>query len=106
VMRAIPHYRATVMRKHAIRGLAQDVAQIAVLNVLVSHARVPEPAVRDVVAAVIEAAGELGQINPLFAGLQDLFAPLPLRGPAALEFGGVALHPGALKAYGDAGLLG
>jgi uncharacterized protein len=106
VMRAVPHYRSTVMRKHAIRGLAQDVAQLAVVNVLATHARVPEPAVCDVVSAVIREAGELGRINSLFAGLQDLFEPLRLRGPAALEFGGVPLHPGALRAYGEAGLVG
>ena len=105
VMRAVPHYRATVMRKGAIRGLDADVAQIAVVNVLAAHARVPEPVVCDVVAAVIKQAGELARINPLFAGLQDLFAPLRLQGPAALEFDGVPLHPGALRAYREAGLL-
>jgi uncharacterized protein len=105
VMRAVPHYRATVMRKHAIRGLEQDVAQIAVVNVLATHARVPEPVVCDVVGAVIKAADELGRINPLFAGLQDLFAPLRLAGPSALEFGGVSLHSGALRAYREAGLV-
>jgi len=106
VMRAVPDYRSTVMRKHAIRGLEEDVAQIAVVNVLATHARVPEPMVCDVVGAVVKQAGELGRINPLFAGLQDLFAPLRLRGPAALEFGGVALHSGALRAYREAGLVG
>ena len=54
VMRAVPHYRATVMRKHAIRGLEADVAQLAVVNVLATHARVPEPVVHAVVAAVIK----------------------------------------------------
>jgi len=106
VMRAVPFYRATVMRQHAIRGLARDVAQLAVVNVLATHARVPEPMVRDVVRAVIAQADALARRNPLFAGLQDLFAPLRLQGPAALEFGGVALHPGALRAYCEAGLLG
>jgi uncharacterized protein len=105
VMQAVPHYRATVMRKHAIRGLEQDVAQLAVVNVLATHARVPEPVVRDVVSAVIRAADELARINPLFAGLADLFEPLRLQGLAALEFGGVPLHPGALRAYREAGLV-
>jgi hypothetical protein len=59
----------------------------------------------DVVGAVIKAAGELPRINPLFAGLQDLFAPLRLKGPSALEFGGVSLHAGALRAYREAGLV-
>jgi hypothetical protein len=35
-----------------------------------------------------------------------LFTPLRAQGRAALEFGGVALHPGALRAYREAGLLG
>ena len=105
VMRAVPFYRATVMRKHAIGGLAQDVAQLAVVNVLATHARVPEPVVCGVVRAVIAHADELGRRNPLFAGLRDLFTPLRAQGQAALEFGGVALHPGALRAYREAGLL-
>ena len=106
VMRAVPYYRSTVMRRQAIRGLDADVAQLAVVNVLATHARVPEAVVRDVVSAVLKQAGELGHLNPLFAGLQDLFAPLRSQGPAALEFGGVALHPGALQAYREAGLVG
>jgi TRAP transporter TAXI family solute receptor len=105
VMQAVPYYRAAVMRKHAIRGLAQDVAQLAVVNVLATHARVPESVVRDVVNAIIATADELPRINPLFAGFADLFEPLRLQGPAALEFGGVHLHPGALRAYREAGLV-
>ncbi|HEY4405285.1 MAG TPA: TAXI family TRAP transporter solute-binding subunit [Xanthobacteraceae bacterium] len=105
VMQAVPHYRATVMRKHAIRGLEQDTAQLAVVNVLATHARVPEALVHDVVAAVIAAADELAGLNPLFVGLADLLEPLRVHGPKALAFGGVALHPGALRAYREAGLV-
>ncbi len=105
VMRAVPHYRATMMRKHAIRGLEADVAQLAVVNVLATHARVPEPLIHAVVAAVLSQAEELGHLNPLFAGLPDLFERLRQQGPAALEFG-VPLHPGALRAYREAGLVG
>jgi hypothetical protein len=61
--------------------------------------------VHDLVAAVIAAADELPRLNPLFTGLKDLFDPLRQHGRAALEFGGVALHPGAAQAYRDAGLL-
>ena len=105
VLRAVPDYRASLMRRQAIRGLDADVAQLAVVNVLATHARVPEPVVRDMVAAVISQADALGRINPLFAGLPDLFAPLRQQGSAALEFGDVPLHPGALRAYRDTGLL-
>jgi TRAP transporter TAXI family solute receptor len=105
LLRAFPDYRATVMRAGALRGLDADVAQVAVVNALVSHIRVAEALVRDLVAAVIVHADELGCRNPLFAGLQDLFEPLRSQGARALEFGGVSLHPGALAAYRDAGLL-
>jgi TRAP transporter TAXI family solute receptor len=105
VIQAMPFYRATVMRRNAIPGLDEEVAQLAVVNVLVTHARVPEAIVRDVVAAVIAGAGELPGLNPLFTGLEDLLEPLREEGPAALEFGGVPLHVGALQAYREAGLL-
>jgi TRAP transporter TAXI family solute receptor len=105
VLRAVPFYRRTVMRKGAIRGLDTDVAQVAVVNVLVTHARAAEETVRAVVAAILAAREELPHLNALFTGLGDLFVPLRADGARALEFGGVALHPGALAAYRAAGLL-
>jgi uncharacterized protein len=105
LVREFPDYRATVMRAGAVRGLAADVAQVAVVNVLVTHARVPDASVRELVAAILADADELGRRNPLFVGLAELFAPLRVQGPRALEFGGVKLHPGALAAYRDGGLL-
>ena len=105
VMRAVPHYRGTVMRQGAIRGLDADLPQVAVINVLVTHPRVPETTVREAVAAIVADSRALADRNPLFAGLGDLFRPLRSQGRAALEFGGVPLHPGALRAYREAGLL-
>jgi TRAP-type uncharacterized transport system substrate-binding protein len=105
LMQAVSFYRPVTMRKGALRGLDQDVAQPAVVNILATHARMPEATVRDVVAAIVADAAELGRINALFEGLASLFEPLRRDGPKALEFGGVALHPGALLAYRDAGLL-
>jgi uncharacterized protein len=105
VLRAVPFYRPTIMRAHAIRGLDHDVPQVAVVNVLATHARVAEGTVREVVGAVIAGAGELAHLHPLFEGLLDLLEPLRREGRAALEFDGVPLHPGALRAYCEAGLL-
>jgi hypothetical protein len=98
-------YRRTLMRKGTIRGLAADVAQPSVVNVLVCHAHTPAQSVRAVAHAILAGAEDLGRINPLFLGLRDLFSPLEKEGPAALEFGGVALHEGALEAYREAQLL-
>jgi uncharacterized protein len=97
VLHAVPFYRRTVMRKGAIRGLDADVAQAAVVNVLVTHARVAEDKVKDVAAAIFAARDELPRLNALFDGIGDL--------ARALEFGGVTLHPGAIAAYRAAGLL-
>ena len=105
VMQAVPYYRRTVMRKGALRGLEADTPQLAVVNVLVTHPRVPATTVQTAVAAIVAGADELARLNPLFVGMAELFAPLRSQGPAALEFGGVPLHPGALQAYRELGLV-
>ena len=68
VLRAVPFYRRTVMRKGAIRGLDADLAQAAVVNVLVTHARTPENIVAAVASAVFSARDELPRLNALFDG--------------------------------------
>jgi TRAP transporter TAXI family solute receptor len=105
VLKSVPFYRRVLMRRGAIRGLAADLPQVAVVNVLATHPRVPEPIVREAVAAILSNVGELGRLDPLFAGTAELFQPLRTQGAAALEFGGVPLHPGALRAYREAALL-
>jgi TRAP transporter TAXI family solute receptor len=105
VLRAVPFYRRTAIRKGTIRGLDADVAQAAVINVLVTHARTSDNIVGEVAAAVFDARDELPRLNALFDGAAALFEPLRSDGAAALEFGGVALHSGAIAAYRAAGLL-
>jgi TRAP transporter TAXI family solute receptor len=105
LLAAVPSYRRTVMRAGALRGLDADIAQPAVVNVLATHARVGERVVEQVVAAILAHAAELERRNALFAGLDALIRDLARGGRAQLEFGGVALHPGALQAYQAAGLM-
>jgi TRAP transporter TAXI family solute receptor len=105
VLRAVPFYRRTVMRRGAIRGLDADVPQAAVVNVLVTHARAADDKVRTTTAAIYAARDELPRLHPLFDGIAALFEPLRSQGARALEFGGVALHAGAIAAYRAAGLL-
>ncbi len=105
VLAAVPYYRRVVMRRGALRALAAESAQIGVLNVLVTHARVDAAAVEAVARGVVAGADELARLNALFRGLGDLFEPLRSRGVSALEPGGVPLHPGAVAAYRAAGFL-
>jgi TRAP-type uncharacterized transport system substrate-binding protein len=93
------------MRRGAFRGIETDTPQVAVVNILATHARLSDATVHDAILGIVKGADELGRLNPLFQDMAELFAPLRTQGPSALEFGGVKLHPGALAAYRDAGLL-
>jgi TRAP-type uncharacterized transport system substrate-binding protein len=55
--------------------------------------------------AIIQNLDTLPRMNPLFKDLKDLFEPLRTQGTAAFEFGGVQLHPGAVRAYREGGWL-
>jgi TRAP-type uncharacterized transport system substrate-binding protein len=93
------------MKQGAFRGIVEDVSQIGVVNVLVTHERIGEPTVHDMAKAIAGNLDKLPQMNPLFTGLKDLFEPLRTKGSAAFEFGGVPLRPGAARAYKEAGWL-
>ena len=105
VLNAVPFYRRVTMPRGVFRGVVEDIPQPAVINVLVTHERISEEIVHDMAKAIVSNLDTLPQMNPLFKGLKDLFEPLRSKGAAALEFGGVPLHPGAIRAYREAGWL-
>ena len=106
VLAQIPFYRPVVVEKNVFRGGVEDVTQVGVINVLVTHERVPDRIVHGMAKAIANNLDALPGMNPLFKGLKTLFEPLRTQGAAAFEFGGVPLHPGAIKAYQEAGWLG
>lgn len=106
IVSQVPFYRRVVIGNGAFRGIDEDIAQIGVVNVLVTHENVPEPTVYEMARAVIQNVDVLPEKNPLFKGLRNLFEPLRSQGAGALEFAGVLLHPGAARAYREAGWLG
>jgi hypothetical protein len=105
VLAQVPFYRPVVMEKNVFRGVIEDVTQVGVINVLVTHEKIPDRIVYDMAKAIAANLDALPQMNPLFKGLKNLFEPLRTQGAAAFEFGGVELHPGAVKAYREAGWL-
>jgi TRAP transporter TAXI family solute receptor len=105
ILSEVSYYRKITMKKGVFRGIVEDIPQIAVVNVLVTHERVATDTVHVVVKTMIENSETLARMNPLFKGLADLYEPLRLKGAAALQMGGVSLHPGALRAYKEAGLI-
>ncbi|MFQ5851403.1 MAG: TAXI family TRAP transporter solute-binding subunit [Candidatus Binatia bacterium] len=98
-------YHGITMEKGVFRGVLEDIQQVAVVNVLVTHQRVDSNSVYAVVKTLIENTEVLACMNPLFKGLGALYEPLRARGSSALEMGGVPLHPGAIRAYKEAGLI-
>ncbi len=105
VLDAAGFYRHAVMRKGFFRGIHRDTPQLAVVNIIATHARTSNDIVRDTVLTMLNNLDDLAAINPLFTGLGDVFEPLRSQGVAALEFGGTPLHPGAIEAYRQAGYL-
>jgi TRAP transporter TAXI family solute receptor len=105
VLSHVPFYRRVMMEKNVFRGVVEDSAQLAVINVLVTHESVPEAIVHDMAKAIADNLDTLPQMNPLFKGLKTLFEPLRTKGATAFEFGGVPLHPGAARAYKEAGWM-
>jgi TRAP transporter TAXI family solute receptor len=105
ILSEVPFYRSVTMQKGVFRGVVADITQPAVINVLVTHERIPEKIVHDMAKAIVSNHDTLPEMNPLFKGLKDLFEPLRTKGATALEFGGVPLHPGTIRAYREAGWL-
>lgn len=99
ILAQVPFYRPVVVEKNAFRGVVDDVTQMGVINVIVTHERIPENLVHDMAKAISGNLDELPRMNPLFKGLKDLFEPLRTKGVSAFEFGGVPVHHGAVIAY-------
>jgi TRAP transporter TAXI family solute receptor len=101
----VPFYRTVIMEKDVFRGVVEDIAQLGVVNVLVTHAPISENIVHDMARAIVDHLDTLPNMNRLFRGLKGLFEPLRIEGRSAFEFGGVPLHSGAVRAYREAGWL-
>ena len=105
VLSQVPFYRSVVIEQNAFRGVVENVTQVGVINVIVTHERVAESVVYDLTKAIAGNLDKLPEMNPLFKGLKSLFEPLRVQGVTAFEFGSVPLHPGAIRAYREAGWL-
>ena len=77
---------------------------LSALRIIGPEARA-EAVVHEMAAAIAENLDRLPDMNPLFKGLKTLFEPLRNKATAALEFGGVEIHPGAARAYREAHYL-
>lgn len=98
-LRAVPYDRPILMRKGAIPGLLEDIPQMGVVNLLVAHAGCDEGIVNLVAQTIKHNTAFLGASDPLFGELHEIMNMEPDQLLALLEFDGVTLHPGAVRAY-------
>jgi len=101
----VDFYRPATMPAGFFRGIERNTEQLAVVNIIAAHERTDPEIVRQLVATMLNNLDELAEINPLFVGLDRIFEPMKTAGAAAIEFGDVPLHPGAVSACKDAGYL-
>lgn len=105
ILSKVGFYREARIPAEAFPGSGLEAPQVGVLNVIITHARVPEDVVYKVVATMAANIGALGRALPLYEGLSLLFDELKTKGRRALEPDGVPLHPGALRALHEAELI-
>jgi len=99
-----PLYRYAVIPAGAFPGQARDTEQIGVLNVCITHARVAEDLIYAFVSTMVRETAMLASLHHVYRKLGDLIGEIGTGGIAVFEPGGVPMHPGALRAYKDAGL--
>lgn len=105
ILSKVSFYRRATIPANAFPGTGLETPQVGVLNVIVTHESVNEELVYQVISTMVEHAAALGEALRLYEGLAALFAELKEEGRMFLEPGGVPLHPGAVRAYRDAGLI-
>lgn len=100
-----PFYSPASVAAELVPGLGADAPALGVLNVVVAAASADEGFVHDVAAAFIAGAARLEKAHALFRGLPGILARARTAGIGALAPGGTPLHPGAARAFREAGLL-
>jgi len=103
--RAHPYYSPALVPSECVPGMTADAPALGVLNVVVAAASADDDFVHAVTRAFIAGARRLEGAHPLFRGLPALLARAREIGIDALAPGGTPLHPGAQRAFRDAGLL-
>ena len=100
-----PLYRHAVIPAGAFPGQERDTEQIGVLNVCVTHASVSEALIYGFVSTMVRETDMLASLHHVYRKLGALIGEMKTKGISVFEPGGVPMHPGALRAYKDAGLL-
>ena len=105
ILEKVPYYAEAVIPRDAVRGQIHDSTEVAVVNILAVHAAEDEDGVFRRTRAILTHANDLARRNPLYRGLDKLLEQSGRRIIPVLAKAGVPQHPGAARAYRDAGYL-
>lgn len=105
VMERIALYGEVVIPGGAFPGHDRDSTEIAVVNVLAVHAQEREELIYNLTHAIIDGAEELERRNALFRGLDGVLKFASRRLMPVLDLLGAPVHPGAKRAFGEAGYI-
>lgn len=98
-------YRRAVVPAGAFPGQETNTEQIGVLNVCVTHGRAEDDLIHGFVSAMLRETDMLANLHHVYRRLGDLIGEIRTYGLTVFEPGGIPMHPGAVRAYKDAGLL-
>lgn len=105
VLDQVPYYAEAVIEKGAFPGQDRSTTELAVVNVLAVHAQQDEDTVFRRTKAIIDRADDLARRNPLYLGLDRLLKDSGRRIVPVLAKAGAPQHPGAARAFREAGIL-
>ena len=98
-------YDDGVLKKGAIRHLANDTPSLSILNGWIGMASMSEDTAYMLAKIFIEQLDEIAKKAPQYVSVrEEMFAKAQTRGASALE-AGAPLHPGAARAFKEAGIL-
>ena len=73
VFSQVPFYRPVVMEKNVFRGVVEDVTQVGVINVLVTHERIAEPVVHAMAKTIVTQPGQPAADEPAIQRIEESF---------------------------------
>lgn len=104
VVNSSPDYGKTTIKKGAFRGVDKNTPSIALFNGIMTNAKTKDEVVYILVKTMLANLKEMSKKSALFGTLDDVFERAKAEGSKALEVG-APLHPGAIRAFKEAGIL-
>lgn len=99
-----PIYDESMLPKGAFKGLNHAVPAIGDLNGWMASSKLDDHTAYLIAKTIIDNVNKLAKKMPQFESIKALFAKAKTEGVKALEIG-APLHPGAIKAFREAGIL-